>query len=81
MPAWLINIIVSLAIKVGIPWVVQHIPGIPQAVIDIITQLLNDLNNPKVSNSAAKKMAVAQVKALREQASGVARSPETKGLD
>ena len=63
MPSWLINALVSIAIKVGLPWVIQNFPGIPQQVIDIINELLKNLQDPSQSNSAAKKQALAAVKA------------------
>lgn len=62
MPTWLINIIVTLAVKVGLPWVVQKFPKMPQEIIDIISQLLEQLKNPTVSNSVAKKQALTRVK-------------------
>lgn len=76
MPVWLINVIITIAIKVGLPWVVQHIPGIPQAVIDVIKKLLEDLQKPDVSNSAAKKQALAAVRDLQVSPS----APDTKRI-
>lgn len=64
MPGWLINIIVTLAVKVGLPWVIKKFPGIPQEIIAIIAQLINDLSNPEKSNSISKKVALNRVSEL-----------------
>lgn len=61
MPVWLINILVNIAIKVGLPWVVQKFPKLPQEIVDIISELLEQLKNPNISNSVANKQAIARV--------------------
>ena len=73
MPNWLLQIIVTLAIRVGVPELVKLFPKIPQEVIDIINKLLDALNNPTVSNSSAKKMAISQVRDYV-----VGQAPDTK---
>lgn len=79
MPTWLIPIIVNLAIKLGVPALVKWLPWIPQAVLDAITELLNNLKDPSVSNSAAKKTAMVNVReAIKADATGVA--PKTKSI-
>lgn len=62
MPAWLVPIVVQIAVKFGVPWLLKVIPGIPQVVIDIINDLLNKLADPTQSNSAAKKDAIDKIK-------------------
>lgn len=63
MPAWIINLLVTLAIKLGLPWVIKKLPWIPAEVINIIEELLGDLKSPEKSNSASKKVAIRKVKA------------------
>jgi hypothetical protein len=74
MPSWLIQILVTIAIKVGIPYLAKLIPGIPQSVIDVIEQLLSDLQDPKKSNSASKKRALKRIKEVHR---GVGSPPDT----
>lgn len=62
MPSWLISLLVNLAIKIGFPYLIKLIPGIPQAILDIIQKLLEELQKPQVSNSAAKKTAIASIR-------------------
>lgn len=64
MPGWLINIIVTIAVKVGLPWVIKKFPGIPQEILAVIVQLIEDLNNPGKSNSISKKVALNRVSKL-----------------
>lgn len=75
MPAWLIQIIVTLAIKFGVPYIVKLFPKIPDQVIDIIDTLLEQLKDPNVSDSSAKKTALYSIKAHCE---GVACPPSPK---
>jgi len=76
MPAWLIQLLVSLAIKFGIPWLVTKLPWIPTEVVSIINELLENLKDPKVSDSAAKKMAKAQIRAAVNKDVSVGRGPD-----
>jgi len=62
IPVWLLNLIIQVAIKVGLPWVITKFPKIPSEVVAIIEQLIKDLNNTKVSNSVSKKIAIAMVR-------------------
>ena len=77
MPAWLINALVSLAIKIGFPLLLKYIPWLPNEVLVIIEKLLSDLQKPDISNSMAKKTALRDVK---EYCSGVGCPAETKQL-
>ncbi len=62
MPVWLINLLVSLAIKVGLPYLLKAFPWIPQEVMAIINKLIEDLKDPKLSNSVSRKKALAKVR-------------------
>jgi len=62
MPTWLINVLVTAAVKIGVPWLIQKFPWIPKEVVEIINQLVEQLKNPNVSNSVAKKTALKEVK-------------------
>jgi len=71
IPAWLINLLVSLAIKIGLPYVAKLFPWLPKEILAIIEELLNDLTNPDISNSSAKKRALRKMRAEREKLSQV----------
>ncbi len=73
MPIWLVNLLAQLAIQFGIPYLLKVIPGIPPAVIEIIEELLKKLQDPKVSNSSARKSAIHKIKKCT-----VGCPPETK---
>lgn len=62
MPAWILNLLIQLAIKVGVPALVKYFPKIPSEIIAIINELIDALKQPEVSNSAAKKSAMAKVR-------------------
>ena len=64
MPTWLINLFVTIAIKIGVPWLIKKFPWIPSNVVDVINELIDELKKPEVSNSVAKKQAIRKVKAL-----------------
>lgn len=66
MPAWLIQILVRLAIAIGIPALVKLFPNIPQAIIDIINQLLVALEGNKDEKKALIADAHLQVKRVCE---------------
>lgn len=62
MPTWLINALVVIAVKIGMPWLIQKFPWIPKEIVDVINQLVEQLKNPNVSNSVAKKIALKEVR-------------------
>lgn len=65
MPPFLLNIIISFAIKFGLAWLVKRFPGIPQEVIDIIEKLLGGLKSAESPDEKAmlKRQAMRDVKA------------------
>ena len=77
MPAWLLSMLIELAIKIGVPALIKYVPWIPQEVVAIINSLLEQLNNPKVSNSMAKKSARAKIRKALQVTPDVG---DTKGL-
>lgn len=62
MPTWLLNLLIQLAIKIGVPALIKYFPKVPAEIIVIINELLDSLKKPDVSNSAAKKVAIAKVR-------------------
>lgn len=55
MPSWLIQLLVGLAIKVGIPYLVKLLPGIPPEVIQVIEELIKQLQGANQTKQAAKQ--------------------------
>ncbi len=76
MPAWLIGWIISIAVKLGLAWLVKRFPNLPPGIVVIIEDLLNNLKNPEVDKKEAKKAAR---QAIKEHCSGVGCPPEIKG--
>ena len=66
MPAWILSMIIPLAIRLGVSFVLKRFPGIPPEVRAILESLQLKLKTPGVSNSGAKKQAVADFKAYCE---------------
>lgn len=58
MPAIIVQILITLALKFGLPWILTKFPGIPASVIQIIEKLIEDLQNHKM----AKKELLDQAK-------------------
>lgn len=74
MPSWLLQIIVTLAVKIGVPALLKYFPKLPPYILDIINKLLADLGNPKVSNSVAKKQALSKLRAEMRSCPGPSRT-------
>ena len=47
MPAWLIQLLITLAINFGLPWLLKKFPWIPPEVRKIIEDLINKLKDHK----------------------------------
>lgn len=47
MPAWLISLLLSLALKLGLPWLLQKFPWIPAEIAQIIQDLIDKINGLK----------------------------------
>lgn len=60
MPAWLIQLIITLAVKFGLPWILKKFPGIPPEVMKVIEELLGNLATHK--EEKAKLVAEAKEK-------------------
>lgn len=58
MPAWIIQLIVSLAVRLGLPWVLKRFPFIPAEVQKIIEELVKNLTEHK----SEKKVLVSKAK-------------------
>ncbi len=58
MPAWIIQLIVTLAVRLGLPWVLKKFPGIPAEVQKVIEELLENLTQHK----SEKKVLVSEAK-------------------
>lgn len=63
MPVWLIQILITLAIKFGLPWILKKFPSIPPEVIKIIEELIQKLEGHKEEQKAL--VAEAKKKALQ----------------
>lgn len=62
MPAWLIKIVVGLAVKYGMGWLMKRFPWIPDDVKAIIEQLVGELQKHQTAkvcmiNDAQAKIA------------------------
>lgn len=76
IPAWMISFLIQAAVKFGLAWAIKQFPGLPAEVIKIIEDFLEEIKKPHVSNSSAKKTAIAKIK----DCYGVGCPTETKGI-
>ena len=62
MPYW-VRILVSIAVKLGIPWLLKVFPGIPATVVAEIQALIEELTKAKQVHKAARRKRIREVKA------------------
>lgn len=72
MPVWL-HILVSIALKLGMPWLLKMFPWIPESVIAELQKLIDALSEDKKAHRAsrANKIRSAKVRIQRSCALGV----------
>lgn len=66
MPIWLIQLIVTLAVKFGVPFILKRFPSIPAEVIKIIEELIAKLTDQKAEKQVLIAEAKQKVKAICE---------------
>ena len=74
MPAWLVELLVNLALKVGIPFLVEKFNWIPVEFWRVVQDLLSHVND-----HPNKQEAIQNVRAQLE-CIGVGCAPKPKGL-
>ena len=62
MPTFILNWIISLAIKFGMAWLLKKFPWLPDYVVKAIEDLLEELKSAKNCKKVAKKKAIAKIK-------------------
>jgi hypothetical protein len=68
MPNWLINILIDLALKVGVPYLLKLFPWLPQNLMDIIQNFIDDI---KGHSTARKATVVATREAFKTDILGM----------
>jgi hypothetical protein len=78
MPAWLISLLVSLAVKLGVPWLLRRFPGLPAWLVEILEELLGKLKDAKQDKHDAVREAKEKI---HQQCNGQVGCPaDTKDL-
>lgn len=62
MPIWL-SILVSIAIRLGMPYLLKLVPGLPAGVLEEIQALIAALTADKKQHRARRKSAIRNAKA------------------
>lgn len=62
MPAFLINLLITLAIRFGIPLILRRFPGLPAGVKEILEEFLESLKVNRRDRKAAEERAKARLK-------------------
>lgn len=70
MAPWL-SILISIAVKLGIPWLLKAFPWIPASVVAEVQALIDALTQQKLANKRARKEKIAAAKARIHAASGL----------
>lgn len=78
MPIFLINILISLAIKFGLAFFFKRFPGIPEEIKQIIKDLLESLKLAKTKAERAQLKAEAKQK-VKKVCEGIACPADLKG--
>jgi hypothetical protein len=76
MPKFIIDLLVKLAVAVGLPWLMKKFPGLPAEIWAIVEELLK-----YVQNAENKPEAVRQVGEKVRECTGSSCPADTKGLD
>lgn len=74
MPGWLIMILVNLALKFGVPWLLKKFPWLPPNIAEIIEDLVGKVKGAK----ATKKEAYKEAKRKIRECQGTACAPQVK---
>jgi len=61
MPNWVIALLIQLAIKFGIPWIVKMLPNISPDILKIIEELLNGIKGVAEDKKELKRSAIKKV--------------------
>ena len=74
MPSWLLKILIELAMKVGIPFLVEHFKFVPANVWQIIKDIISHIDG-----APDKERAVKEIRA-QLQCNGIGCPPKTKRI-
>lgn len=66
MPIWLWKLIFSIALKLGVPFLLKRFPWVPKEVLQILEELMSDLKLSK----ATKRTAYSRAKTKMRECSG-----------
>lgn len=59
MPAWIITLLVSMAIKLGLPYLIKKLPWLPADVWGIIEEILKHIQGAEDKAAAVEKIGAA----------------------
>lgn len=74
MPVWLIELLISLALKFGLPYLIKAFPSLPKEVWEVVETILKAVQSAENPQDKAK-----EIRTAVNQCTGVGCPPETKG--
>lgn len=81
MPAFLLDLLISLALKFGVPWLLSKFPFLPSNLKDILQQLIDDVKKSKDEHKEAVADARSEAKSrIKKECFGVGCAIDTKSL-
>lgn len=79
MPAWLLTLLIRMAVTFGIPALVKYVPWIPKEIVEFIAKYIAEMNGEKVVIQNAK-VRMAAKKRDAKKCVGSLCATDTKGL-
>lgn len=76
MPGWIIDLLVKLAVSLGLPWLMKKFPGLPAEIWAILEDILNHIHG-----APDKEAAVKQIREKVSECTGISCPSDTKKLD
>lgn len=67
--SWLWTLLLNLALKFGVPWVLAKFPWIPPALREILERLIGTVSQVQQTKKEAVKLAKAEWREVRKQKS------------
>lgn len=64
MPAWIINIIITLAVRFGLPWLLKLLPWLPAEAERVIEELLENLKIHRAEKKEVVSAAKEKIKTV-----------------
>jgi hypothetical protein len=80
MPGWILSLIISFALRLGLAWLIKRFPNLPPEILDLLEDLISKKQDPRLSTEEKKQAEAETRKKIKEVCTGVGCPSDTKGL-